>query len=490
MHQALSHYHADTRESAAEQQLRRGLDLVQEAFDNKVFHMTEEVNHWKQSSNTQKQQITLLQNEIEELKLKLEELTKSSTSVLAERRALMVSRNALLDKYNTLRKWALQLDSFKKTIFQMLQDGPQAPMSVSELEKTYFSEFEGGLSSHLDEEIAPVAITNAQKEEQEAEPDSMFLAEYMVPHHEDERRYEEDAYQESAHQMSSFLGHDSEVAEYETHGQSRGLVDKEQIEHDGLARNAIHVSLSQPEHSSFMPDISAQPENGFKPSVLGGEYVANSTPLHHDTRDEAESFLGNFSLHSNANSRAELSKLSSGRNPPIYDDEDSSNESGIAINSDTNDQASEPENNDASTVENSQEIPAFESSHLSMERKPTSESNNDVDQPLERSINQHSFSEQAKLENDQSYRNNTPRRHPGSPHQGSMLNTSASSHRSQSRTSPSQNNMNGSTSMPHQQSPRSAQSPNIGRSSQHFIPTVERTPNNPCQILCQSWLSG
>ncbi|KAK9768825.1 hypothetical protein K7432_000257 [Basidiobolus ranarum] len=518
MHQAISRYHVDARDSAAEQQLRRGLDLVQEAFDNKVLHMTDEVNHWKQTCNAQRQQITLLQNESEELKLKLDEMTKSSTSVIAERRALMVSRNALLEKYNTLRKWALQLESFKKTIFQMFQEGPQAPMSISDLEKTYFSEFEGGLSSHLSEDIAPATVVEAQREEPEPEPDSMFLAEYMVPQEEYEPQYEnEGAYHESAPQLSSFLGHDSDIAEYEPSSQIHQSENEEPVDYHSLHHSnhdLIHVSSSQPEHSSFMPDLSAQPENPYRASALEGAYVSNSTPRHieeniaRSPKENADSFLGNFSLHSDSNSRVEPSKLNSstGHNPIIYDQDDSSSESGIAITADMRDQTSdidEPENygvgNGMLDLRNSREIPTMEHSrqsnhsHYSSEQEPvndradSSQHNDDMDKSIENSYQRSTpsqprrsnFSDQVKLENsyedglnhstlNRSHQSNASLHQSKSPTHVSKLDLSTSSRHSQQRSSPKTPNMNISRSSSSSQASPKAQSPKLDPKSNHL----------------------
>lgn len=100
------------------------MELLTEAFDRKGQLAQNEVAHWKQVASHQRQQMAQMEDETQQLKRKVEDLEKIVGDLHKEKRVLVASKNSLVDKYNQLRKNAIQLDTFRKQIVNMVEYSP------------------------------------------------------------------------------------------------------------------------------------------------------------------------------------------------------------------------------------------------------------------------------------------------------------------------------------------------------------------------------
>jgi hypothetical protein len=84
----------------------------------------QEVAHWKQIATSQRHQLLSLENEIVEKNKIIAEYEGRIQEFVKEKKMLVTSRNTLMDKYNTLRKNAMTLESLRKQITSMLEFTP------------------------------------------------------------------------------------------------------------------------------------------------------------------------------------------------------------------------------------------------------------------------------------------------------------------------------------------------------------------------------
>lgn len=125
-----------------DKQLQNAFDLIKDAFNKRTSSLSSEVNQWKQVASNQKQQIVHLENQIRGLQSKMAELESALATQHAEKNAILASKNMLADKYNSIRKVAVQLEHFRKSIVSMVTVSPAeiGNLTLNEIEQSYIDE--------------------------------------------------------------------------------------------------------------------------------------------------------------------------------------------------------------------------------------------------------------------------------------------------------------------------------------------------------------
>ncbi|KAI8812828.1 hypothetical protein BJ742DRAFT_791941 [Cladochytrium replicatum] len=108
----------------ADLKLKNALRLVQEAYDAKAFTLSEEINQLRQLVSNQKQQINTLEHEITHLNRKVGEIERVVAIEQKEKLAILSAKRGLAERYSNLKKAAAQLESFRKSIVNMVEHSP------------------------------------------------------------------------------------------------------------------------------------------------------------------------------------------------------------------------------------------------------------------------------------------------------------------------------------------------------------------------------
>lgn len=116
---------------------RSGIEAITEAFERKTYAIMHEVAHWKQVAAAQKQQLISAEQEKLQLQRKLGDFEKAISELQLSKKQLQMSKNAVLEKYNVLRKNAIQLDSFRKQIVNMIEFSPAANFQIPDAEASF-----------------------------------------------------------------------------------------------------------------------------------------------------------------------------------------------------------------------------------------------------------------------------------------------------------------------------------------------------------------
>ncbi|KAI9594206.1 hypothetical protein BDF19DRAFT_127417 [Syncephalis fuscata] len=133
---SISHRHtSELRDS--DRQIRRGIEMIQDAYDRRTSELSSELDHYKQQATSQRQQIIQLESEISQLTRRLSESERALASETAERRALQSAKNGLVERHTLLRKWAVQLETFRKSIVNMVEYSPTTPINMADLEQSF-----------------------------------------------------------------------------------------------------------------------------------------------------------------------------------------------------------------------------------------------------------------------------------------------------------------------------------------------------------------
>lgn len=72
-----------------------------------------------------------------QLTRQVSDLERHLGAVRQEKRQVIEAKEHLTEKYNQLRKWAIQLESFRKSIVSMVQYSPSTPVNVQDLERSF-----------------------------------------------------------------------------------------------------------------------------------------------------------------------------------------------------------------------------------------------------------------------------------------------------------------------------------------------------------------
>ncbi|KAI8905044.1 hypothetical protein EDD86DRAFT_212123 [Gorgonomyces haynaldii] len=114
-----------------DQQLRSGIDMIQDAFLRQQTQLKHEVNHYKHLAQERKEHEQLLETQVHNLTRRVSELEHALSAATNDKKNLLASKNALMDRYTALKQSATQLEAFRKNMIQMVQSIPGAPLSFS-----------------------------------------------------------------------------------------------------------------------------------------------------------------------------------------------------------------------------------------------------------------------------------------------------------------------------------------------------------------------
>ncbi|KAJ3104889.1 hypothetical protein HDU97_008747 [Phlyctochytrium planicorne] len=125
------------KEPDAEKQLKTGMALIHDAFEKRTAFLTGELNHWKQTANNLRQEVYSIESENKLLNQKVAELERLCANQANEIQSLTLSKSTLQDKYQQLKRSAMQLESFRKNIITMVEFGPSVNVNVLESDQSF-----------------------------------------------------------------------------------------------------------------------------------------------------------------------------------------------------------------------------------------------------------------------------------------------------------------------------------------------------------------
>eukprot|EP00128_Syssomonas_multiformis_P009036 Colp12_sorted_trinity150504_noHs@11658 len=99
--------------------LQQGIDLINEAYREKVTALQSEIAHWKKLANKSKDKVIALDS-------KLEEATERIGDLEAENGSLIEANRNLVNKYNALKQYATQMEQFKKDVMTLIEHSPSS----------------------------------------------------------------------------------------------------------------------------------------------------------------------------------------------------------------------------------------------------------------------------------------------------------------------------------------------------------------------------
>ncbi|RKP07926.1 hypothetical protein THASP1DRAFT_30263 [Thamnocephalis sphaerospora] len=140
--------HPDLRD--ADHQVRKGIELIQDAYERRTAELYNELTRYKQEFVAQRQQAQQLQIELNRTARLLTESERALANEKAERRTLQTSKAKLEENHMKLRKWAIQLEGFRKSIVNMVEYSPSVPVNMTELEQSYSEAMAAGIDDNLE----------------------------------------------------------------------------------------------------------------------------------------------------------------------------------------------------------------------------------------------------------------------------------------------------------------------------------------------------
>ncbi|PRP80734.1 hypothetical protein PROFUN_11474 [Planoprotostelium fungivorum] len=98
-----------------------GVQMVQDAFEDKIKELSDEIAHLKNINASLRQQVVTQEDDMRRSQFRIKELEQIVTDRNQERVQLTEERNAAVDQINSLKFTAQQLQQFKKSIINMVE---------------------------------------------------------------------------------------------------------------------------------------------------------------------------------------------------------------------------------------------------------------------------------------------------------------------------------------------------------------------------------